>query len=78
MKQRAIDLKEWSLAKFTPLAWSRITLRALPTLNGFGIELDQIQDPPADMYLTGAALEAIHDAIMELYSVEVPVNVNAG
>lgn len=78
MKQRAIDLKEWSLARFSPLAWSRITLRALPTLSDFGIELDLIQDPPADMYLTGAALEAIHEAIMELYSIEVPVNVKVG
>lgn len=72
MNQRAVDLKQWSLNQFSPLAWSRITLRALPVLSENGIDLDTIQDPPMDLVLSGNALISIHEAIFDLYKVEVP------
>ncbi|MDH5608367.1 MAG: hypothetical protein OEY56_02720 [Cyclobacteriaceae bacterium] len=72
MKVKATQLKEWSNATFSPLAWQRIALRSLPVLIENGIELDDIENPQDGMILEGDVLTSLIESVENIYKTEVP------
>jgi hypothetical protein len=69
MKIKASKLKKWCDTKITPLAWQRVTLRALPVLSEHGIELEDLENPGDDLILEGEVMEEVAKIIEQFYDI---------
>ena len=75
MNVLAINLKNWCIDNISPLAWSRIVLKALPQLRDIGFSLDEIENPSDNLELDAKGLKIIEKSMNEIYAMDLPQEV---
>ncbi|MFT6867127.1 MAG: hypothetical protein ACJA08_001966 [Cyclobacteriaceae bacterium] len=68
---KASNYKNWCTDNISPQAWTRIVLKCLSLVRERGLTLGQLGDADPDIDLDMELLEALNDALAEIYDLTV-------
>ncbi len=68
---KASNYKNWCTENISPQAWTRIVLKCLTIVRERGLTLNQLGDADPDIDLDMELLEALNEALAEIYDLTV-------
>ena len=77
MAIKASKFQEWCNNNITPQAWARICLKCTDALRNGGYNLGAFQNLEQDYDLDGEVLQAMKDALSELYDMQLEEDATA-
>lgn len=71
MMVKATNYKNWCTENISPQSWARIILKCMSQLREKGLALNDLEDPDPELVLDADVLEALNQALLELYEMTV-------
>lgn len=68
---KASNFKNWCTENISPQSWTRISLKCVNQLREKGISLKQMEDLTPDVDLDQDLMDALNEALSELYDMTV-------
>jgi len=71
MAVKASNFKNWCTENISPQSWTRISLKCLTQVRENGLTLKEMEDVDPDFDIPPALVESLHEALQELYDMQV-------
>ena len=75
MAVKAESFKNWCSENISPQSWARIVLKSLEVVREEGLTLKKLEEPDPGLELSDRIVEALNNALEELYETRVEDNV---
>ncbi|WP_425391233.1 hypothetical protein [Ekhidna sp.] len=71
MATKASSFKNWCTENISPQSWTRICLKSVDAIRAKGHNLKEMEDLNPDIEMDDELLEALNDALSQLYEMKV-------
>lgn len=71
MAVKAESFKNWCVENISPQCWPRVLLKSIDTVRAHGLNIKELENPPADLELSDDLLEVLNNSLNQIYDVQI-------